>query len=614
MNNASYQTANAHSKHVIKSNTHHFKGVHSNPSVLKNYYDPEFNNSISNNPVSNNNAKKNTTIPFPKNALYSNNSSVRPLTKTVTQPEARLSFQLMTRAEPAQMVIATIESLLAIKSDDDEIIIVDNNHNKTELYEPLAAYCAALDPSLQVKFYHIDAVAGFKSGALNLALGLMNPFATHVVVVDSDYQALPHARTAIVQAIQKHPQHALLQFPQFYRDAGLSDVHSELNHYFNHHLYRPFNQSRALSTGTYAVIRRDALLKLGGWSGASITEDAQMGVLMHRQGFQSQFIPQVIANGLLPTTVCDLMAQRQRWIYGNMQVMSSYFSIKKTKVSELKDSDVNGANFNQTKTRNYNNSNINNTELSRAEHWQYLRAHLSQLNAWVNFTGIFIILQLCVLMIIAGFWISGQAIDSTQLLLPLYAVFASYGLFLGRRLWAYAQDKMPLNKQAAALSGANQRPAARRPLRTWLLHLNFWELGALSWLPILWGRDKPFICTPKQKTNQSRRAIWLSNIAAIPKSLLLLNIATLLLVAPFSPLYSPLLFVCASGVVVLKLAAAALLLVNYDVPATVTDAPIFITKKGAAHMPKPHAPYHAATSIKNKPLINTLKSKETMNY
>ena len=79
----------------------------------------------------------------------------------------------------------------------------------------------------------MDKVANFKSGALNLALELMDASCSHIVVVDSDYQALPHAREAIAQAIVDYPTHALLQFPQFYRDKGLIDVHSELNHYFN---------------------------------------------------------------------------------------------------------------------------------------------------------------------------------------------------------------------------------------------------------------------------------------------------------------------------------------------------------------------------------------------
>src|SRR5699024_10874370 len=100
---------------------------------------------------------------------------------------ASLSFQLMTRSEPPQLMIATIQSLLALKEATDEILIIDNNNTVTSLYQPLAAFCVNLDLALNVRFYHIDAVEGFKAGVLNLALGLMNPDCSHIVVVDSDY-------------------------------------------------------------------------------------------------------------------------------------------------------------------------------------------------------------------------------------------------------------------------------------------------------------------------------------------------------------------------------------------------------------------------------------------
>ncbi|MGP5553114.1 glycosyltransferase family 2 protein [Psychrobacter celer] len=459
----------------------------------------------------------------------------------------RLSFQLMTRAEPTTMVIATIQSLLAIKAADDEILIIDNNHTKRELYKPLADFCHGLEPHLNVHFYHIDAVAGFKSGALNLALGLMNPSASHVVVVDSDYQALPHARDAIISAIHEYPEHALLQFPQFYRDADKADVHSELNHYFNHHLYRSFNRQRALSTGTYAVIRRDALVGLGGWSGASITEDAQMGVLLHRMGLHSRFIPKVIATGILPTTLCDLIAQRQRWVYGNVQVLNRYFV---TPSSLTADSSA--------------NTNVSQT---MGERLQYMRAHFSQLSAWINFTGIFIVLHVCTLLIVLTALVIGAQVDMAMLLTPLYVVYAAYGVFLLRRLWAYAQDRSPLNQQVAQ----HVTPTFTNKLRAWALHLNFWEIGALSWWPVLWGRDKPFVCTPKQALISSRRSVWQANVCALPKLLLILNVITLAVTSPLSALYSPLLFVSALVVTVLKLWSAKVAFDNYGYPPEVDD-------------------------------------------
>lgn len=568
-----------------------------------------------------------------------------PTNKTLSKSGAaiRLSFQLMTRAEPIEMVIATIKSLLKIKAPDDEILIIDNNHNDKSLYEPLAAFCDGLNAKLNVHFYHIDAVEGFKAGALNLALGLMNPNSTHVVVVDSDYQALPQARTSIAAAINNHPDHALLQFPQFYRDVSRDDVHSELNHYFNYHLYRPFNRQRALSTGTYAVIRRSALLDLGGWSGASLTEDAQIGVLMHRHGLRSEFIPEVIATGLLPTTVGDLMSQRQRWIYGNMQVLNNYFSIRPRLSSRMASAEaindpvINESVINDSATNdcvindNYgNDKSVNDKEKldstmsldspfidslpsnSFGERFTYMRAHWSQLSAWINFTGIFILLHISTLLIIAGAVLIDAPVNLLLLLTPLYLVYVVYGLFLSRRLWAYLHDFAPLNQQVSSeyTIGINNLNVSKK-LRAWLLHLNFWELGALSWFPVLWGRDKPFICTPKQQFVRTQRAAWKANIIALPKLVLVLNIITAVVVAPFSPLYSPILFMCAVTVCLLKLWAAKVIFNNYAY--TEPSSSTGVNKSKITLKEDRNAIQNSVSSMTKKAVTTKIKNKDIVN-
>lgn len=459
---------------------------------------------------------------------------------SVSENSPRLSFQLMICAEPPELVIATIESLIRTKSADDEILIIDNNNTKKECYEPLAKFCQSLEPALKVRFYHVDFIKGYKAGALNLALDLMDASCSHIVVVDSDYQALPQARAKIAKAIEQYPKHALLQFPQFYRDEGMIEVHGELNHYFNHHIFRRFNQERVLSTGTFAVLRRDALERLGGWSGASITEDAQLGVLMHKQGLQSRFIPEVIATGLLPLTLSDLIKQRQRWIYGNMQVLKQvlgrYFSIQSASHVVAQKSRLN---------------------------WKDLRAHSSQLSAWVNFTGIFIIFQLMMVAVMAVVLASNMTVNVERLLLPLFVIYGAYGIFLARRLFAYLSDKSPLAKPSQS-SQEHSVPSTVQRLKVWALHLSFWELGALSWLPVLWGRDKPFICTPKQVVKHSKLAVVMNNIKALPKLILGLNLVTAALVSPISPLYSPVLFVAALSICALKLWSAQVVLSNYS--------------------------------------------------
>lgn len=513
---------------------------------------------------------------------------------------AVLSFQLMTRSEPPELVIATIQSLLVVKKDCDEILIIDNNNTDTSMYKPLEAFCASLDPELKVYFYHIDAVEGFKAGALNLALGLMSPDCTHIVVVDSDYEALPHARVSIAEAIKQYPAHTLLQFPQFYRNAGQIDIHSELNHYFNHHLYRSFNRKRALSTGTYAVIRRSDLINLGGWSGASITEDAQMGVLMHQKGLRSQFIPKVIATGLLPNTLNDLMGQRRRWIYGNVQVLNSYLSIATALMRQR---------YREKSQKLAPNQYTINSAKSESigERLAYARAHFSQLSAWVNFTGLFILLQICTLLIITSTLFAYALFNintNSTLLSPLYLVYAGYTIFLVRRLWAYMKDQVPLNRQV----NESYQLTMKMRLRAWLMHLNFWELGALSWLPVIWGSEKPFICTPKQSYIQTRSSLFQANIAALPKLLLALNIITALIVAPFSPLYSPILFICALTIGLLKIVAAKVAFDNFSASEQKPDSISIKSKPTVANARKQTKPLSAPkieTVFENKKIINS---------
>lgn len=515
-----------------------------------------------------------------------------PVSSQSTAATIAFSFQLMTRAEPPEIVIATIKSLLAVKQAVDEILIIDNNHTDKSLYQPLAAFCESLDAALNVRFYHIDEIAGYKAGALNLALAWMDRRCSHIVVVDSDYEALPHAREAMVQAINDYPEHTLLQFPQFYRSAHLEDIHSELNHYFNHHLYQARNRMRALSTGTYAVIRRHDLQQLGGWSGASITEDAQMGVLMHQHDMRSAFIPTVIATGLLPATLCDLLAQRQRWVYGNMQIFCRYLAAPLLR-----------------RLHPTYAASMATTKHSKAEQRRYQRAHLSQLSAWVNGTGILILLQLITVMLMALTLIVGH--DSTWALPILAVIYTGYGVFLLRRLWAYLRDQAPLTQQ---MQRGYQHTIAKR-LRTWLMHLNFWEVGALCWLPVLWGRQKPFVCTPKIAPDATQSALKHANRRALPKLLLTLNALTALLVSPLSAAYSPILFACALTVFGLKLIAARLALANYSAASEAEY--LHSLPEPSAPFPLLNTEYVKPLNIQKMPFIETtdrVQDKRTINF
>jgi hypothetical protein len=220
---------------------------------------------------------------------------------------------------------------------------------------------------------------------------------------------------------------------------------------------------------------------------------------------------------------------------------------------------------------------------------------------------------------VTGALLLNFAANFQLLLAPLYAVFASYALFLGRRFWAYSHDSAPLNQQIHSAKQTSHKPASllqryeplKKQTRAWLLHLNFWEFGALSWMPVLWGRDKPFICTPKQANSSTSRSTFIANIRALPKLLLMLNLATLLLVAPFSPLYSPVLFIAALVICLIKVFAASVALDNYRYQRTEGQIINFKTRNQCKAVRKPSK---TATSLaKAKAIPSKAMSRHSIN-
>ena len=86
----------------------------------------------------------------------------------------------------------------------------------------------------------------------------------------------------------------------------------------------------AFFCGSAGVLRRKHLDEVGGMSGASITEDAETSLLLHRHGYNSAYINHPMISGLQPATYTDFVVQRLRWTQGMVQifVLSNPLSVK----------------------------------------------------------------------------------------------------------------------------------------------------------------------------------------------------------------------------------------------------------------------------------------------
>lgn len=227
------------------------------------------------------------------------------------------SVQIATHDEPPALVIATLESLVAqIGPPPFEVIVMDNNTADPRAWHPVRAWCAAR--GRRFRFLHRDDVVGAKAGALNIALAETDPAATHVVVVDADYQMTPDFLANAAQALRVHGAD-FVQFPQAYRFAETAaGLALELSDYFTRHARVADAADAMLLTGTLSVIDRHALVAAGGWSAATLTEDAALGLRLRAMGYHGRLDSRVGGRGLLPLDFAGLASQRYRWAAGNL--------------------------------------------------------------------------------------------------------------------------------------------------------------------------------------------------------------------------------------------------------------------------------------------------------
>jgi len=231
-----------------------------------------------------------------------------------------VSVHVPTHEEPPQLVIATLERLVQLRGPDFEVLVIDNNTLDPGQWQPVAAAVARL--GLRFRFYHFDDVVGAKAGALNLALELVDPRTTHVAIVDADYHVSPDFLDDAVRAITAQPVD-YVQFPQAYRgvSSSASGIERELGDYFGCFGASAGRFGSLLPTGTLSVFSLVALREVGGWSSATITEDADIGVRLHAAGRRGLWLPREAGTGLLPLDFGGLQKQRARWVAGNVQVL-----------------------------------------------------------------------------------------------------------------------------------------------------------------------------------------------------------------------------------------------------------------------------------------------------
>jgi hypothetical protein len=180
-----------------------------------------------------------------------------------------------------------------------------------------------------VKFVHVDDLAGYKSGALNLVLReYTDPGAELVGVVDADYLIDPQFLRKVAGYFAD-PGVGFVQGPQDYReyenDRYLTACYDAYRYFFTTTMPSRNERNSIIFAGTMGLLRKSALEKLGGWDEWCITEDAETSLRLLKAGYSGVYVPESMGRGIMPLTFASFKSQRFRWCFGGMQILRRHW-------------------------------------------------------------------------------------------------------------------------------------------------------------------------------------------------------------------------------------------------------------------------------------------------
>ena len=213
--------------------------------------------------------------------------------------------------EPLEIVLETIRAARNMKIEHRVWVLDDGDSDEVR------DAAAAEGVGYLRRKEHLHAKAGNINAALRRTQG------EFVVVLDADHVPSPDFLVRALPHMQD-PGVAFVQTPQSFPSArGLVAEGTAESQKIFYELVLPGRNSfnGVFCVGTNVIFRRVALEQIHGMYIASNSEDIWTSIELHRRGWRSWFVPEVLARGLAPDSLLAYFKQQFRWAYGAFEVM-----------------------------------------------------------------------------------------------------------------------------------------------------------------------------------------------------------------------------------------------------------------------------------------------------
>jgi glycosyl transferase family 2/PilZ domain-containing protein len=228
-------------------------------------------------------------------------------------PGRKVDVYVCTYDEPIEVVAATLAGCHALNYPHTTYLLDDGRRPEMrELAEIAGARYLTRPDNSHAKAGNINAALSRTGGEL-------------VLMLDADHVPMPDALEAMVGYFDNE-RVALVQGPHDFFN------HDSVQHYVvgRHEqslFYRVVcpgkdRHGAAYWCGSAAVMRREALLEIGGVATETIAEDFHTTIRLLRHGWTSRYHDEVLVQGLAPHDLDGYLLQRDRWARGNLAVFT----------------------------------------------------------------------------------------------------------------------------------------------------------------------------------------------------------------------------------------------------------------------------------------------------
>jgi cellulose synthase (UDP-forming) len=228
---------------------------------------------------------------------------------TPARPGVAVDVLIPVYNEAVEVVEPTLAAACRLSHDGPVTVVLCDDGDRDEM--------AALAHRYGAGYLRRTSHSGAKAGNLNHALSrTRSPL---VAVFDCDH--VPDTRFVEQTAGYFWDRRvALVQTPQYYANAADNPVAaaawSQQALFFGIIARGKAATGSMFCCGTNVLFRRSALESVGGLPEDSVTEDFALSIELREQGWDTVYVPEVLAAGLGPEDMASYVSQQDRWARG----------------------------------------------------------------------------------------------------------------------------------------------------------------------------------------------------------------------------------------------------------------------------------------------------------